>query len=237
MKTSVIGSAVLAAVVSAASALAADLPSPPPPPVYNPVAGYNWTGFYLGLNGGGAWGQSDQSQVLAPSPTTGDFTVMGGLVGGTAGFNLQIDHTVFGLEGDIDWARISGSAPCRTTFTCTTESDYLATARARLGYSWVDPWLAYVTGGAAFGSIGQSFAPAVGANVGTSANKVGWTAGGGVQFGFWGPWSSNWSVKLEYLYVNLGTFNCAIACSGITGQTTRTTLTESILRTGINYRF
>jgi len=152
----------------------------PPPPGQPPVpcpslrvpSIYDWTGFYLGINGGGAWGISSQNQILQPSQTTGNFDVSGGLVGGTIGFNLQIDQAVFGLEGDLDWANISGSTACRNTFTCTTQSDYLATARARLGYAFLNSWLAYVTGGAAFGNIDQSFFPSVGTSTGTIS--TGW---------------------------------------------------------------
>jgi outer membrane immunogenic protein len=202
------------------------------------VAAYDWTGPYLGINGGGAWGRSAQSQVFLPALSSGDFDVRGGLVGGTAGFNLQVDRVVFGLEGDLDWMHISGSALCRlAAFRCTTQSDYLATGRARLGYAFPDHWLIYVTGGVAFGDINQSFSPAFAANSGTINNRVGWTAGAGIQFGLWTWQSSNWSIKFEYLYVNLGTFGCGIACSGIPGQVTDTTLRENIFRTGINYRF
>jgi outer membrane immunogenic protein len=235
-KRSLIG-CIVVGLIAAGPAFAADLPVPAAS-LYKNVDSYDWTGPYLGINGGGAWGQSRQTLILAPSLTTGNFTVDGGLIGGTAGFNLQVDHAVFGLEGDLDWARIRGGIACRLgVFNCATQSDYLATARARLGYAWSDRWLLYVTGGAALGDINQSFSPAIGINSGTISNRVGWTAGGGVQFGLWNPWSSNWSVKLEYLYVDLGTFNCTVACSGIPGQITSTTLKENIFRTGINYRF
>jgi len=222
------------------SASAADLPAAPAPQWswYQNVETYDWTGPYLGINGGGAFGRSDQTQVLPPVQSTGNFDIRGGLVGGTAGFNLQVDRTVFGLEGDLDWMHVSGAAACRlAAFTCATQSDYLATGRARLGYAFPAHWLGYATGGVAFGDINQSFSPVFGGNGGTINNRLGWTVGGGVQFGLWNTWSSHWSVKLEYLYVDLGRFNCTIACSGIPGQTTATTLQENIVRMGVDYRF
>lgn len=116
------------------SASAADLPRhramPEKAPVYVPPA-WSWTGPYIGINGGWGFGRSDFS---APSPT-GSFDTSGGLVGGTIGYNYQLDNNVvFGLEGDIDWSDIHGSAPCAGT-TCETRNNWLGTARGRVGYS------------------------------------------------------------------------------------------------------
>ena len=72
------------------------------------VAQYNWTGFYLGINGGGAWGDSDWNGfAVSNSPS-------GGMIGGTAGYNWQGAGSpwVFGLEGDIDWTNIKDSRAC-----------------------------------------------------------------------------------------------------------------------------
>jgi outer membrane immunogenic protein len=239
MKRVAAGCVVLATLVTS-TALAAELPLPPPalpgpsPGLLRMPTIYDWTGFYLGVNGGGAWGTSDQSQVLAHSQTTRNFGVSGGLVGGTTGFNLQIDRAVFGLEGDLDWTHITGTATCRISFECATQSDYLVTARGRLGYAFLNSWLVYVTGGAALGNIDQSFSPPVGTSSGTNSNRVGWTAGGGLEIALW---NTSWSAKAEYLYVNLGTFNCTLACSGIVGQITTTKLIENLFRVGVNYRF
>src|SRR5277367_5393412 len=92
-------------VALAGAAAAADLSRPPPvyppaPPVYAPV--YNWTGFYVGVNGGGGWGRSNWD-------STGSFNVSGGLVGGTVGYNYEINRAVLGVEGDIDWSGINGT--------------------------------------------------------------------------------------------------------------------------------
>jgi outer membrane immunogenic protein len=217
---------------------AADMAVPLQPvfPVFIPPI-YDWTGFYIGVNGGGAFGQSRQS-IVPLGTTTGNFDVTGGLVGGTVGYNLQIDRMVFGLEGDIDWARVRGSVSCRFgVFTCSTQSDYLGTVRARVGYTWPENVLFYVTGGAALADISQGFSPALGGNNGSDINNIGWTVGGGVQFAPWNLSINNWTVKIEYLYVNLGNFGCPTACSGLAGQTTNTTLYENVVRAGINYRF
>jgi outer membrane immunogenic protein len=240
VKRSLAGLLIVTALSASGSAFAADIPPPAPPPAAQlqwPSAPYDWTGFYVGINGGGVWGQSDQTQIPA-STTSGSFGVSGGLVGGTVGFNFQIDRLVLGLEGDLDWAHIGGTAPCRlSAFTCSTDSNYLATVRARLGFAWPDHWLTYVTGGGAAGNVIQGFSPAVGSNNGTTSNNIGWTVGGGIQYALANTWAGTWSIKFEYLYVDLGTFNCTIACSGVAGQTTNTTLDENIFRTGIDYRF
>jgi outer membrane immunogenic protein len=73
--------------------------------VYAPV--YNWSGFYVGINSGGAWGTSNWSNPLGSS----SFNAKGGLIGGTAGYNWQMGRAMFGLEGDIDWSGIKGSGP------------------------------------------------------------------------------------------------------------------------------
>src|SRR5258707_15542015 len=81
---------------------------------------YNWTGFYVGVNGGGGWGSASWD-------STGSSDVSGGLVGGTIGYNWQFGTWVIGLEGDIDWAKNKGSTPTgRFTGTCTPQNNWLA---------------------------------------------------------------------------------------------------------------
>src|SRR5476651_2428867 len=98
-----VGVLTLAALVGPAGA--ADLPArryePPPAraPAFAPV--YNWTGFYIGVNGGGGWGRSRWDSADA-------FNISGGLVGGTLGYNYQVGQLVWGVEGDIDWSNIKG---------------------------------------------------------------------------------------------------------------------------------
>jgi outer membrane immunogenic protein len=97
------------------TAAAADLPPrPAPQPYYKaPVAMqvYNWTGFYIGINGGGGFGRSQWD-------STGNFNISGGLVGGTVGYNYQFGQGVVGLEGDIDWADINGTTNTACPLGC-----------------------------------------------------------------------------------------------------------------------
>ena len=204
------------------AAAAADLSRPPPyykaPPVFAPA--YNWTGFYIGVNGGGGWGRSAWD-------STGSFDVSGGLVGGTVGYNYQVGQAVLGLEGDIDWSGVKGTTNNACAPGCQTENSWLSTVRGRLGYA-ADRFMPYITGGAAFGNIKASepgFA-------GNSTTNTGWTLGGGLEFAIAG----NWTAKAEYLYVDLGNFNCGVAC-GPGSTVNNVSFHSNIMRGGINYRF
>ncbi len=196
------------AILGIASASAADIPRreamPAKAPVYVAPA-YNWTGPYIGLSGGYAWGGSDAE---------------GGLVGGTLGYNYQTGPWVFGLEGDISWTNINGSSACGAT-TCETRNDWLGTARGRLGYAMGNGIMPYITGGAAFGNIENNV---VGVSS-SSSTELGWTLGGGLEASISGPWT----VKVEYLYVDLG--------EGPTVAGNTSDFHTNIVRAGLNYRF
>ncbi len=203
-----------------ASASAADMQRRAVMPAKGPayiVPLYNWTGPYVGISGGGGWGRSDFSAPLS----SGAFNTTGGLVGGTLGYNYQIGQTVLGLEGDMSWSNIRGSATCGG-LSCGVRNDWLGTARGRLGYA-VDRFLPYVTGGAAFGDIKTSVA---GLSDSTTT-RTGWTAGGGVEAAIAGPWSA----KLEYLYVDLG------RGGSIGAPASDASFKNNIVRAGLNYRF
>ncbi len=203
-----------------AHASAADIVRRQPPPAKAPVyvaPPFSWTGFYAGINGGYGWGTSDFSAPFAP----GSFNISGGLVGGTLGYNYQVNQIVFGIEGDVDASWIAGSAACGG-FSCKTSNSWLGTVRGRLGYAF-DRFMPYVTGGAAFGDIKTTV---TGFGSGRDTN-VGWTAGGGLEYAVTGPWS----IKLEYLYVDLGRGGT------VPGTAADADFKTSIVRAGLNYRF
>jgi outer membrane immunogenic protein len=220
MKRIVAAAIGLLALAAAMPASAADLPrSMYKAPAYMPAA-YNWTGFYLGINGGGGFGTSDWNGFpISNSPS-------GGMIGGTAGYNWQGagNPWVFGLEGDIDWTAINDSTICGGLF-CETKNSWFGTVRGRAGYSF-DRFLPYFTGGVAFGDIQANRAPFVG----VSDTNAGWTLGGGIEGVIAGPWTA----KIEYLYADLGKTTCATAACGVA---TNADLTVNVLRGGINYRF
>jgi outer membrane immunogenic protein len=221
MKRVFLALASLAALMGTAAA--ADLPPrPAPQPYYKaPVAMqvYNWTGFYIGINGGGGFGRSQWD-------STGSFNTSGGLVGGTVGYNYQFGQGVVGLEGDIDWANINGTTNTACPFGCKTSDHWLSTVRGRLGYA-ADRFMPFITGGAAFGDIRASTPGFAGAN----QTNAGWTVGAGLEFAIAG----NWTAKAEYLYVNLGKLNCGISCGALV--TDNVSFTTNIVRAGVNYRF
>lgn len=217
----------LALVGALAPAAAADLPRQMPAKAPAYVAPYyNWTGFYIGINGGGAFGDSSWSAPTVGG-STGDFNVSGAMIGGTVGYNWQFGQFVAGLEGDIDWTNIKGSTLTNCgAIACETRNDWLGTARGRIGYAF-DRVMPYVTGGVAFGNIkGVSTGFA-----GVDETNVGWTVGGGLEVAVFG----NLSVKGEYLYVDLGSVGCGASCGALAGN--NIDLRTSIVRGGLNYRF
>jgi outer membrane immunogenic protein len=219
------GIGALAVVTMLGTANAADIARrqamPTKAPIYMAPA-YNWTGFYIGINGGGAWGKSDWSNAFG----TADAKTSGGLAGGTIGYNYQLGQAVLGVEGDIDWSNIKGSTNtgiCAGT-TCNTRNSWLSTARGRIGYAF-DRYMPFVTGGAAFGDIKSDIAW-LGSETKT---RTGWTLGGGLEAAIAGPWTA----KVEYLYVDLGKGDCNTVC----GIPTDVDFKAHVVRAGVNYRF
>ena len=107
--------AALALLTTSFSAQAADIPRPVYKGPRSVVAYYNWTGFYIGANGGYGWGSSDwKAPVVSVKPK-------GWLAGGTIGYNYQMGSFVWGLEGDFDWADVADSTACGA-FVCETKN-------------------------------------------------------------------------------------------------------------------
>ena len=255
--------AISALAFSSMAASAADMAmrTKAPPIVVDPS--YNWSGFYIGGNVGYGWGDADTS--FNPLPSAAAFvnlapTTLGpdpqGVIGGVqAGYNWQAGKFVVGLEADIQASDIHGSALVTPIIqnngvpfagagflSASQRIDWFGTVRARAGFTPVDRLLLYVTGGLAYGNVSYAaqtdFRP-----VGTAAypaafsrTKVGWTAGAGAEWAF----ASNWTAKVEYLYMDLGN-ESAIANPIIVlppfqvGYSWRTT--EQIARVGLNYKF
>jgi outer membrane immunogenic protein len=251
------------AAVATGQALAADLPAAPPPPpprapvAYAPVeAVYNWGGIYLGINGGYGFGSSTwtdpNNPIAAAGGTTGAFNLNGWLIGGTLGANYQINQLVLGLEGDLDWSNIKGNtsnAFCGLTVgaagpvgtNCQTQNTWLSTVRGRIGIA-ADRVLFYGTGGVAFGNVQAGL---TGGGIGSATyqtqTNVGWTGGAGVEVAF----ADNWTARLEYLYVSLGSSaSCTTisACGadnvgGTVAPNDKVKFTTSMIRLGVDYKF
>jgi len=157
--------------------------------------------------------------------------------GGQIGYNYQISSFVLGAEGDASWAHLSSSNFCPNPFfTCGHNVDFLASLRARVGFTPMDRVLIYVTGGAAFADIHHTaLPPGVAPFVFTgtySSTQVGWALGGGLEYAF----TNNWSAKVEYLYYGLGT---STAAPGTLSAANSTRVTDNVntVNLGVNYRF
>ena len=157
---------VFIAAAASSSAFGADLPVPSyeGPPAYAPLPiVYRWTGCYVGLEGGGAFGQSQHvdgnpgTPAVFGLPITNNFNTSGGLAGGTLGCNYQLlEGYVYGVENDLSWANLQGSGndvpPFIAGTTSTTKETWLDTLRGRAGYAW-DRLLVYGTAGVAFAGV------------------------------------------------------------------------------------
>jgi outer membrane immunogenic protein len=226
----------VAILLSPLAAHSADLAvKAPPAPV--PAAVYNWTGLYVGVNGGWGWGRQDPLNLIADRFDRASFDISGGMIGGTFGAQIQQGYVVLGFETDLDWADITGNRITVPTilgvsqpFTLDVNSkiEAFGTARARAGVA-MNNWLIYATGGAAFLKETAGATTIAGTACGTlgvlpscadSHWRPGLAVGGGVEWGF----ASNWSAKAEYLYV---------AAMG-TGVSTDHL---NVVRGGINYKF
>jgi len=205
-------------------AQAADLPQrapAPAPAVVVAVPVYNWTGFYIGANGGYGW--------AGVSASSGGLTVDGGdlkgpFAGGQVGYNFQSGMFVFGVEFEGQWANIKESYGA-FGLTFTDKINYFFTARGRLGVA-AQNFLFYGTGGYAHGGVKSEVTDGF-TTVSVSGDRGGWTAGGGVEAGF-----GNVSVKLEYLYMQ--TFD---KDETVFGVPVTWNVHVHTVKLGLNYRF
>jgi outer membrane immunogenic protein len=252
-----ISSTALAAMTVAAAA--ADLPSTKGEPVYAPPPApiFSWTGFYIGVNGGYG-GNNVVGHYYDPYDegysTYEKLTSSGFLAGGTVGFNYQFptSNFVLGFEGDFDWSNIKASFSEGYSYSdgynenssYGSQLNWLATARARIGYAVTTPFgnlLPYVTGGAAFGNV-KNFVNYYGNDPGAYSEGAswthtwtGWTAGAGLEYAI----TQNLSFKAEYLYVDLGNQNITGDLGGNppSGISYTEHWTANIVRVGLNWRF
>ena len=226
--------------LGASRALAADIEVPAPLPANAPSYYYpppvDWSGIYLGLNGGYDFGKSNWSNA---GLSTGNFSTNGFLLGGTLGINyLTGSGFLFGVEGDFDWSTLLGQSSTgacsglgvTTGAACATKSEWFSTARGRAGYVF-NRFLVFATAGAAIADIKVGLNPP--GNYEAVGPQLGWTAGGGVEYAF----SDSWTAKLEYLYVDLGDVTCSSTGNCVSTATATVTLKENIVRGGFNYKF
>ncbi|MDP1882473.1 MAG: outer membrane beta-barrel protein, partial [Bradyrhizobium sp.] len=242
-------------------------------PYKAPVAStaYDWSGFYIGANAGYGWGTSNatasttgvgnpDAEVFHESNGTFGFNPKGFIGGMQGGFNYQTGMLVYGLEADaqfsnLEASRDTGFLPAHAGQTGrlrdTLDPSWQVTIRPRLGVAF-DRTLLYATGGMAISEVRLSQlneicqvanCPASKFDGSVSSTKVGWVLGGGIEHGLIG----NWTVKAEYLYVDLGSVDLRRNLIDDVGGTNRVfpgvfvdstaNLKAHIARFGFNYRF
>lgn len=236
---------------------------------------FSWNGFYIGVNGGHAWGDSDVNFSNSCDVPTGIYCG-GGARGGTAnaiqasgngsldpkgftggiqaGRNWQTGNIVYGLEVDFNSFNLNESrsvtqflaGPGFTyTIGSSIDTDWLLTARGRLGWATSNLML-YATGGLAVTrlEVSQSYVddiapPGSALQSSSSRTQAGWTLGGGFEYAL----SRNLTFKGEYLYMNFGAVSTTgnVVNAGAPGfiqpHTTSADLTANIVRAGLNYKF
>jgi outer membrane immunogenic protein len=225
----ILTAALLASV--ATSAFAADLPTrkgaPPAPVYYAPP--FTWTGFYVGINGGGAFTSVRSNQFIGGGSVFG--SPDGGMVGGQIGYNYQINQLVLGVEGSLDWSDLSKSRTFGDGSSDSLKVNSFATALARLGYAY-DRTLFYVAGGYAGGDVhaGAFNDTVTGLSYpGGSSWQSGYAIGGGIEYAI----TNNVTVKGEYLFSQLG----SKTYYGGSPDVVKAGVDINTFRLGANYKF
>lgn len=233
-------------------AWAADLDVRPLEPMI-PAPLYTWSGLYFGANAGLGWEHTSDTSSLSGGGGTVLFSDTqtsnaNGLVGGgQIGINYQNGYWVEGLEGDFQGA----TQRATHAFTCgagicagspvaaslNQEINWFGTARARVGFAPLDRMLLYATGGVAYGHV-DSMSTLAGAGRATEIH-AGWTAGAGIE----ALVAQNWTVRVEYLYIDLGrvsdTLTSTVTSIGgpALNAATSSRVTDNLVRVGVNYKF
>lgn len=224
-------------------ALAADIVVKAPP--LAPPSTIDWSGFYLGVEGGGGFGSTSHAFATAPSSANsgGSSNLKGGLLGGTYGYSIQSGNVVAGLEGDFSWSGIrdtfiaASATPtfCPAAFPCFTSLEWFGTDRLRVGYAF-DRYLVYATGGIAYGNVLATILNAGPVGIDSEIHtRVGYAVGGGIEEMI----APNWSAKLEYLYTDFGTKNgyTCVVCTPFPPTKELVFLNANVVRLGIDYHF
>lgn len=247
MKKTFLASLVVVALTG--SAYAADLPAgmyTKTPVAATPV--YNWTGFYVGIDGGGAWSHNcwDMTSFLgfaiAPPIGEGCHDAKGGLLGGQLGYRWQASNWVFGLEAQGDWADLKGSNTSAVgllagiPFVNQTKIDAIGLFTGQVGYAW-NGALLYMKGGAAATHDKYTGTIAGVGFDGASETRWGAAAGAGVEFRF----APNWSVAVEYDHLFMGrrdiNFTSTPAFGGVSSRTDSIRQDVDMGTVRVNYTF
>lgn len=192
---------------------------------------HDWSGFYAGLVG--SYGLGNVRKVDTGTGIVTDIPLRGSLIGGTAGFNAQFGSVVAGVEGDLMWSGLSGSAPCTANpaYRCNANVDYIGTLRGRIGVAY-DSALLFATGGVAIAGGRGSTTPIGPGTFGPYEPLfVGWTVGAGAEVAV----ADAVSVKVQYDYIDLGSQVAPAGTLGFAGFTASPII--HLIKVGANYHF
>jgi outer membrane immunogenic protein len=223
-------------------ALGADLtPYIKAPPVASPL--YDWTGFYVGVYGGGGFGNHNVNVPALGPLGFANFTVnydsTGAIGGGEAGYNWQSGNIVGGVEADGFWSGIKGSdatqfnagtLPAGITSIDETKLRYGGSLRARGGIA-VDRLLLFFDGGWAIASLAHTDTIPGGAIDAFTVQRNGLAAGGGIAYAV----TNELIGKLEYRYYDFGKFVRSNPLNGVLPYTIDSTY--SVVTLGLDYKF
>ena len=238
MKKFLLGTVALVAMAGSASA--ADLAARPytkAPPML--VAAYDWSGFYIGANGGYGTARKclDFVNAVGAVAPEGCHDASGGTAGGQIGYRWQSGPMVYGIEGQGNWADFTGSnvSILAPTVSNRTKVDAFGLFTGQIGYSWNNALLYVKGGGAVVSQRYDSYFTGLGVgSVGSVSGKdtrVGATVGAGLEFGF----TPNWSVGVEYNHVFLGTTTYNYPAPSLSTERVRGDIDMVTAR--INYRW
>jgi len=234
----ILGSSVAAfAVIASSGAFAADLlvrkAPPPPPPVVVPL--YNWTGFYIGGNLGGAWTSGTLTDNFTGASFSGNHS--GFIGGGQIGYNWQVaPQLVLGVESMFDGTSLGKSSNTITAVNGnvlqgSAHTNWLSTVAGRVGYA-ANNWLFYGKGGGGWVNNSATVTDVTtGVSFTNSNTNSGWLAGAGIEYGL----TRNWTTKVEYDH--LGLSNWTRASPLFVGDTITLSRQINMVTVGVNYKF
>jgi outer membrane immunogenic protein len=222
----------LVALGAAAPAVAADLAARPYTKAPAMVAAiYDWSGFYIGINGGGASGRTTWDQLAPLVGREGSHDATGGTVGGQVGYRWQSGQWVFGVEGQGNWADFTGdNTSSLLAQRNRTKIDSFGLITGQIGYAWNNV-LVYAKGGAAVvGVKNEVFSTATGGLLASNSDtRWGGTVGAGLEYGF----APNWSVGVEYNHIFLSDKDVTFA--GLKTDSIKQDVDMGLVR--LNYKF
>jgi outer membrane immunogenic protein len=224
MKAILLVAAAAGALLSAQLAQAADLPSSKMAPAAPAFAAYDWTGFYVGVHGGYGWGKHHRTNAIGFSNS---YDSDGWLAGVHAGYNHQVNQFVLGVEADLAYADIAGDDGGVGGILDETRLRWMGSIRGRVGLAF-DRLLIFATGGWAFADLKHTSAGG-GLVDAFTTTRNGWTVGGGLEYAL----TSNWLVRAEYRYADLGSFSRASAL--VIPFSVKSTVHTA--RVGLSYKF